>query len=125
MSERFTSDVPAYPDSNYVWVNPKYKDTPSIHEQDEDFWLLTLKEYGYEVETLFETSDALEFIDEFAVYDDDGRLKCEHRREGNELLLPTRKGVHTLLFEIADAEPGKHRACSITPTGRIAVRVPK
>ena len=77
MSERFTSDVPAYPDSNYVWVNPKYKDTPSIHEQDEDFWLLTLKEYGYEVETLFETSDALEFIDEFAVYDDDGRLNIE------------------------------------------------
>ncbi len=94
MSERYTSDVPAIPDPDYEWIRPEYKRSLLERIEDEqteisaDFRLLLEdmakaerekipKDYDYFAEHFFKRTGAQEFIDEYAVYDDDGRLNID------------------------------------------------
>ena len=94
MSMRYTFELPAVPDPTYVCVNPEREDIFERTFEDEDMDLpesframyadmveakqsKTPIAYDYAPENYFHSSGAQAFIDQYAVYDDDGRLNMD------------------------------------------------
>lgn len=95
MIERYTADVPAIPDESYVYVNPELKRDiidRALEEPDgtvperlldmfaniaEQKRQRTPIEYDYFVERFFDETNAQQYIDRYAVYDDEGRLNID------------------------------------------------
>lgn len=95
MVERYTSDVPAIPDENYVYINPERRGDiidRALEEPDGtvpdgllDIFAEMAEqkrnrvpiEYDYLIERFFDETNAQQYIDKYAVYDEDGRLNID------------------------------------------------